>query len=110
MLDDTPHRLAGITFYDGPPEEKASLVYDKTAKAAGKETMTWHFNARSDGQIWVVCSYAGTAVVLKRGLPPKTSACSVTYDSRASVPVIREHHRSGTESGDTDSAQPKAAT
>ena len=35
MLDDSAHQLAAVTFYDGPPEEKASLVYDRIVKAAG---------------------------------------------------------------------------
>jgi hypothetical protein len=93
ILDDTPHRLAGITFYDGPPEEKASLVNDQTTQAAGKETATWHFSSRADRPIWIACGYAGTAVVLTRMLPPNTNTCSVTYNPRqriAGLPMIEK--------------------
>jgi hypothetical protein len=39
-MDDLPHRLAGITFFDGKPEEKASLAPDSESKAAGKSVST----------------------------------------------------------------------
>ena len=85
MIDDSPPRLANITFYDGPPQQRASLIYDQRIRIAGKETATWHFLPRADRQIWVGCSYAGTAVVLTKALPPSTSMCAVTYDPRRTV-------------------------
>jgi hypothetical protein len=85
MIDDTPHRLANITFYDGPPQQGAPLIYDQRMAAAGKETATWHFLSRADRQIWVGCSYAGTAIVLTKALPRSTSTCSVTYDPRQTI-------------------------
>src|SRR5579864_533814 len=51
ILDDTPHRLANVTFYDGPPEKRAALVNDQTTHAAGKETAKWQFRPRSGEQI-----------------------------------------------------------
>jgi len=92
-LDDTPHRLAGITFYDGPPQERASLVSDRTTKAAGKETAVWHFKPQANRQIFVACSYATTAIILTKPLPPKTASCSVTYSLQtrvAGLPVIEK--------------------
>lgn len=85
MLDDTPHQLAGITFYDGPPEEKASLVYDAINQSAGKQIATWRFDQRAGRPIWVTCSYSGTSVVMKRPLAPRIAQCSVTYNSKESV-------------------------
>jgi hypothetical protein len=64
MIDDSPPRLANITFYDGPPQQRASLIYDQKMRVAGKETATWHFLPRADRQIWVGCSYTGTGIVL----------------------------------------------
>ena len=93
ILDDTPHHLANITFYDGPPQGRASLVYDQTTQAGGKETAKWHFTPRADRQIWVACSYAGTAIVLTRGLPSNTRTCTVTYNLRqriAGLPMIEK--------------------
>jgi len=90
-LDDTPHQLSGITFYDGPPKEEASLVYDQITRAARKETAIWRFAPGSDRQTWMACSYSGTAIVLARALPPKTVSCSVTYNRQqfvAGLPLI----------------------
>jgi hypothetical protein len=85
MIDDSPPRLANITFYDGPPQQRASLIYDQKMRVAGKETATWHFLPRADRQIWVGCSYTGTGIVLTKALPPSTSTCAVTYDTRQTV-------------------------
>ena len=93
VLDDTPHLLANITFYEGPPEERASLVNDTTTKTVGKETATWRFLPGAGRQIWVTCSYAGAAVTLAKSLPAKIGACSVTYNTRQHIdglPVIEQ--------------------
>ncbi len=91
--DDTPHTLAGVTFYDGPPSEKASLVYDQIARNKGQQTATWRFAPQDKRQIWMACSYAGAGVQLARKLPANITTCSVTYDSQQSIaglPVIKK--------------------
>lgn len=93
ILDDTPHQLANITFYDGPPKDRASLVYDQITKASGKQIAKWQFGPDGDRQIWLACSYARTAMVLAKALPAKTSTCSVTYNLRqqiAGMPMIEK--------------------
>ncbi len=85
IIDDSPHQLSGITFYDGPPAEKASLVYDDIRKSATKEVATWRFVADSKRLTSMVCGYSGTAVQLSRGLPDKTSTCQVTYSRTQQV-------------------------
>lgn len=80
MLDDYPHKLESITFFDGPPEEKASLVYDKIEKVAGKQVATWTFDPKGPRPLWITCSYSATNVLLKKSLTPKPAQCSVTYD------------------------------
>lgn len=93
MLDDASHDLAGITFYDGPPAEKASLVYDRIERGKGVETAIWTFAPQKDRPIWVTCSYAGTAVQLARSLPSQTTTCTVVYDSKehiAGLPAIKK--------------------
>jgi hypothetical protein len=92
MLDDTPHQLAAVTFYDGPPAEKASLVYDHMTSGQGEQTATWTFAQPKGRAIWLACSYAGTAVQLSRSLPPQITICSITYDAKqqiAGLPVIK---------------------
>ena len=93
MLDDTPHDLAGITFYDGPPAEKVSLVYDRMDRGKGVETATWTFAAKKERPIWLTCSYAGTVVQLARSLSPQTTNCTVVYDPKehiAGLPAIKK--------------------
>lgn len=93
MMDDTPHNLAGITFYDGPPSEKASLVYDKITKAKGEETAIWSFDPNNERQMWIACRYAGTAIELAQTLPRNTTTCSVVYSSQeqiAGLPAIKK--------------------
>jgi len=93
LKDDTPHNLAGITFYDGPPAEKASLVYDNIKKVKGEQIARWSFAPHNGRQTWLACSYAGTIIELTRTLPSQTTACSVTYDTTetiAGLPVIKK--------------------
>ena len=93
MLDDTPHGLSGVTFYDGPPSEKASLVYDQITHGKSEQIATWRFVPPTGRPIWMACSYAGTGIELTKTLPPKTTSCSVTYDPQQSIaglPVIRK--------------------
>ena len=93
LLDDTPHNLAGITFYDGPPAEKASLVYDKITRGKTEQTASWSFDPKNKRQTWIVCSYAGTAIGLARTLPPQTTMCFVIYDTQESIaglPLIKK--------------------
>jgi hypothetical protein len=84
-LNDKPHHLAGVTFFDGPPEGKVSLVYDKSSETGGKFIATWTFNPKTSKNIWVACGYSGTSIVLKKPLPPKTASCTVTYDAKQKV-------------------------
>jgi hypothetical protein len=89
--DDVPHRLARITFYDGTPEERASLIPDASHKAGDRETTVWRFMWQTDRRIWLSCSYGSTTIALARALPAGTRACSVVYNLRQRVdglPVI----------------------
>ncbi len=91
-MDDLPHRLAGITFFDGKPEEKASLAPDSEAKAAGKSVSTWNFGSGGRSE-WVACRYAWTTVTLTRELPKPVRSCAVTYNARqslAGLPLIEK--------------------
>ena len=91
--DDTPVRLAGITFFDGPPGEKASLVYDETKRTTGKVVMIWHFLPNRDRQIWMSCGYSETTVTIAQELPNEISRCSVTYNPKirvAGLPMIEK--------------------
>ncbi len=78
--DDLPNQFAGITFFDGKPEEKASLAPDSESKRAGRIFSTWTFVPGRP--IFVACHYALTTVMLMRPLPKEVHACTVVYNSR----------------------------
>jgi hypothetical protein len=90
--DGMPHQLAGLTFFDGKPEEKVSLAPEKQVAIKGKSVASWRFDVISRS-IWVACQYAWTNVVLTRELPKGTRTCSVTYTAGvtiAGLPVIEK--------------------
>jgi hypothetical protein len=80
-----PHRLEMVTFFSGPPEQNASLVYDKRSKTKGGWIATWNFSKDAAGY-WIRCSYGGTRAELSRRLPASVSACRVTYDDTSHFP------------------------
>ena len=83
-FNEAPHVLAAVTFFEGPPKENASLVYDSYRKLPASELATWRFDPaalRSAGRsIWIVCGFSRTSVTLAKSLPRNTVECSVTYD------------------------------
>jgi hypothetical protein len=88
-----PHQLEMVTFFSGPPQENASLVYDEKSKTKGGWVGTWNF-PRDTGSYWIQCSYRGTRAELSKRLPDSVSVCRVVYDdsSRFSsgLPGIRK--------------------
>ncbi len=81
--DKSPNALAGITFFDGRPEDEASLAPDKTSRQNGKDLAFWTFDAARP--VFLVCRYAWTNVTLQRELPKGVRGCTVTYNSRETV-------------------------
>jgi hypothetical protein len=80
---DMPNLLAGVTFLEGPPEQKASLVYDDEHTVKGKRIATWRFDSQS--HIWLSCGYSGSNIVLSRTLTKGTTVCSVTYNPSQTI-------------------------
>jgi len=88
---DLPIRFAGLTFFDGPPEQKASLVNDTESMVKGKRIAVWKFGPQS--RIWISCSYSGSSIVLSRPLAKGTSKCTVMYIPKqtiAGLPAIEK--------------------
>jgi hypothetical protein len=91
--DDVTNMLSGITFYSGPPEEKASLVYDRWTKRNGLAHAVWQFQPESRHRTWLSCRYSSTRIVLTKELLADISECVVTYDLKTSIagePVIQK--------------------
>ncbi|MGD1070662.1 MAG: STY0301 family protein [Bryobacteraceae bacterium] len=92
ISDEMPHQLAGLTFFDGNPRDKASLAPDKQTPVNGKTVALWTFGV-SRGPIWIACRYASTDRVLARQLPGTIRTCSITYATRETIdglPVIEK--------------------
>ncbi len=88
-----PAQLDMITFFNGPPEENASLLYDGQLKIKGGWIGIWHF-PKDDRGYWIRCSYEGTRAELSRRLPVSVNVCRVTYDEgvhfASGLPAIRK--------------------
>jgi hypothetical protein len=80
----SPNVLAGLTFYDGPPEEQASLAPDEK-DVKGKLVESWELFPNPPRQNWLVCIYSGTSITLARPLPKELRACTVTFDPQQTV-------------------------
>jgi hypothetical protein len=90
--DKLPTTLSAVTFFSGPPEEQASLVYDKWTKRNGLADAVWHFTPTASPAIWMSCRYSSTQIVLSKRLPARITDCTVTYDPNITVsgnPQIR---------------------
>jgi hypothetical protein len=74
------HVLSAITFYDGPPENRVSLVYADESRSKNSLTLTWRFSPSTDDGIWIEGKYAATAATLTKQMPIHISSCKVTYD------------------------------
>lgn len=64
--------FSGITVFDGPPEEMASLV-----PATEGEQQVWTFSAQKSRKIWVQCDYANTSLKLVQAMPDAVTRCAV---------------------------------
>ena len=71
------HSLAAITFFDGPPEQEASLVYDSYTKGKRADLATWKFD-RSQ-HLWISCIYQGTEITLAKPLVENIAEYKVSY-------------------------------
>ena len=80
-----PSQLEMITFYNGPPKDEASLVYDRLVRAKDSSTAMWKFVQDPRGY-WVKCSYRGTTLELSKPLPSTVSRCRVTNDREVGLP------------------------
>ena len=85
-------QLAMVTFFDGPPAERASLKYDSELKQKGNWVATWTLAPTGRGH-WIQCAYDNTTAVLSRRLPETVNTCAVTYERSTkavnALPVVK---------------------
>jgi hypothetical protein len=75
------HYLKNIDFYQGSVEERAQLKPQSTVNKARAQIVTWIFY-RPPATVNLVCSYAGTSILLSQSLPDAVTQCRVTYNLR----------------------------
>jgi len=71
--------LAGVTIFEGPPAEQASLVPDSEQTTGDRVFQTWKL-AKSGRSYWLQCEYANTTAQISRRLPADVSRCDVSYE------------------------------
>jgi hypothetical protein len=71
--------VSGVTIFDGPPAQQASLVPDNEKTSGDNLIQTWQL-AKSDRGYWLQCNYANTTAQISRRLPADASRCDVVYD------------------------------
>ena len=92
VVDGRPRALSMVTFFDGPPDQLASLKYDEEVTRDDHWIATWSFLPNPRGY-WISCAYDGAAVSLIRELPASVTRCQVTYERlvrfASGVPVVK---------------------
>jgi len=73
--------LASVTFFDGPPSEKAALKYDSEDRQKRDLIAFWNLPPNARGY-WISCGYENTTAVISRRLPENIKICSVTYERK----------------------------
>ncbi len=74
-----PTAVAGVTIFDGPPAEQASLVPDNERTIQDTVIQTWKL-IKSDRGYWLQCEYANTTAQIYRQLPSNVTRCDVSYE------------------------------
>jgi hypothetical protein len=72
--------LSGVTIFDGPPANQASLLPDSEEKTSYSVFQTWKLGSSNNGY-WLQCNYANTTAQISQQLPPGVSKCEVSYDA-----------------------------
>jgi hypothetical protein len=74
-----PTAVAGVTIFDGPPSEQASLVPDNEKTTEDTVIQTWKLATSARGY-WLQCEYANTTAQISRRLPAEVTRCDVTSE------------------------------
>jgi len=71
--------LAGVTIFDGPPANQASLLPDGEQTTSDMVFQTWKLGKNNAGY-WLECDYANTTAQIYERLPASVSRCEVSYE------------------------------
>src|SRR6185295_4025694 len=82
-VDSLPTELAGISVFDGPPDQQAHLVPDNGAETGDTRSDIWTLPKNERGY-WLTCRYSSTTVTLTRQLPATVTRCEAAYEKQQS--------------------------
>ena len=71
--------VAGVTIFDGPPAQQASLVPDSEKPSGDNIIQVWQL-PKSDRGYWLQCNYANTTAQISRRLPESVRRCDVVLN------------------------------
>ena len=71
--------VAGVTIFDGPPAQLASLVPDDEKTVGDNIIQVWQL-PKSERGYWLQCNYANTTAQISRRLPASVSRCDVVLN------------------------------
>jgi hypothetical protein len=74
----TMHHRESVEFYDGDPNQNASIVPQREFRSGADYVAVWSFGT-SDVPIWFACRYLGTSLFLTRQLPRCYRECTDRY-------------------------------
>lgn len=71
--------VAGVTIFDGPPTQQASLVPDSEKQVGDNIIQIWQLPT-SDRGYWLQCNYANATSQISRRLPASVKRCDVVLN------------------------------
>jgi hypothetical protein len=71
--------VAGVTIFDGPPAQQASLVPDSEQPVGDNIFQVWQL-PKSDRGYWLQCNYANSTAQISRPLPASVRRCEVVLN------------------------------
>ena len=80
MQSNAPVRyLAGVTFFNGDPQENQSIAPSRDTALKGRSRIAqWHFGSSTES-VWLACRYLDTGISIVRRLPASYKECQLTY-------------------------------
>lgn len=87
-FDASSRALAGVSFFDGDPNDQRSIAPVRDSPLAGRDRVaTWRFGT-SSVPVWLVCRYLDSGATLSRPLPTTYRECRATYGAGGIIKAI----------------------
>jgi hypothetical protein len=80
--------FVGVSFSLGAPDQK-NIFAPSSEKRSGSYLVSSWVLPPSKESYWVSCLYSGTSVSIAQKLRSTFSSCTVEYDGRFSMPVVK---------------------